>query len=143
MANVSLYDIYQTRPLDPFGDVFNGFFRPVRVDNAPDVQLRMDVKENDNKYTVHAEIPGVAKEDIQVTIDGSQVSISAEVKKENEVKDGESVLRSERYYGKVSRSFKVSSEIDESSSQAKYENGVLELVLPKKAASGSKRLTVN
>ncbi len=101
------------------------------------------LKEDDNNYTVHAEIPGVAKDDIQVTIDGNQVSISAEVKKESEVKEGESTLRSERYYGKVSRSFAVSSEIDESASQAKYDNGVLELVLPKKAVTASKRLTVN
>jgi HSP20 family protein len=143
MANVSRYDIYQTRRLDPFADVFKDFFRPLRIDGAAEVQLRMDVKEDDNNYTVHAEIPGVAKDDIQVTIDGNQVSISAEVKKESEVKEGESALRSERYYGKLSRSFAVSSEIDESASQAKYDNGVLELVLPKKAASASKRLTVN
>jgi HSP20 family protein len=143
MANVSLYDIYQTRRLDPFADVLKDFFRPVRIDGATDVQLKMDVKEDDNNFTVHAEIPGVAKDDIQVTIDGNQVSISAEMKKENEVKEGESVLLTERYYGKVSRSFTVSSDIDESASQAKYDNGVLELVLPKKAATASKRLTVN
>lgn len=142
MANVSRYNPFQTSSLDPFGDVFNGFFRPVRIEGAPEVQIKMDVKEDDKSYSVHAEIPGVKKDDIHVNIDGNQVSISAEVKQEIEVKEGEAALRSERFFGKVSRSFSVSNEIDESASQAKYENGVLELVLPKKAAS-SKRLTIN
>jgi HSP20 family protein len=143
MASVSRYDPFQTHSFDPFGEVFKGFFRPVRVDGATDVQLKMDVKEDDKNYTVHAEIPGVKKDDIQVTIDGNQVSISAEVKQEKEVKDGEAVLRSERFFGKVTRSFAVSTEIDESASQANYDNGVLQLVLPKKAAAASKRLTIN
>jgi HSP20 family protein len=103
----------------------------------------MDVREDDKSYTVHAEIPGVKKEDIHVTIVGNQVSISAETRQEKEVKEGEKVLRSERYYGKVSRSFSVASDIDESASQAKYNDGVLELVLPKKAATASRRLTIN
>jgi HSP20 family protein len=115
----------------------------VRIEGAPDVKLKMDVKEDDKSYTVHAEIPGVKKDDIHVTIDGNQVTISAEVKQEKEVKEGEAVLRSERFFGKVSRSFSVSSDIDESASQAKYNDGVLELVLPKKVAAASKRLTVN
>lgn len=143
MANISRFNPFQTSSVDPFEDVFRGFFRPVRIDGAPDVQLKMDVKEDDKGYTVYAEIPGVKKDDIHVTIDGNQVSISAEVKQEKEVKEGEAVLRSERYFGKVSRSFSVASEIDESASQAKYDNGVLELVLPKKAASASKRLTIS
>jgi HSP20 family protein len=143
MANISRFNPFQTTSLDPFDDVFRGFFRPVRVEGAPDVQLKMDVKEDEKSYTVHAEIPGVKKDDIHVTIDGNQISISAEVKQEKEVKEGEAVLRSERFFGKVSRSFSLASEIDESASQAKYDNGVLELVLPKKAASASKRLTIN
>lgn len=142
MANLTRFDPFQLSNLDPFDDVFKGFFRPVRVEGAPDVQIKMDVKEDDKRYTVHAEIPGVKKEDIHVTIDGNQVSISAETKQEKEVKDGEKVLRSERYYGKVSRSFSVASDIDEAASQAKYSDGVLELVLPKKAAATSKRLTI-
>jgi HSP20 family protein len=92
---------------------------------------------------VHAEIPGVKKEDIHVTIDGSQVSISAETRQEKEIKEGEKVLRSERYYGKVSRSFSLASEIDEAAAQAKYSDGVLELSLPKKTAASSRKLTIN
>ena len=82
------------------------------------------------------------KEDIHVTIDGNQVAISAEVKKEKEVKEGEKVLRSERYYGKVSRAFTLGQDVDEAAAQAKYANGVLELHLPKKVAPASRKLVI-
>jgi HSP20 family protein len=142
MANITRFDPFQISTLDPFDDVFKGFFRPVRTEGAPDVQIKMDVKEDDKAYIVHADIPGVKKEDIHVTIDGNLVSISAETKQEKEVKEGEKLLRSERYYGKASRSFSLASEIDEGASQAKYSDGVLELTLPKKAATSSKKLTI-
>jgi len=100
-------------------------------------------KEGDKAYTVHAEMPGVKKEDIHVTIDGNTVSISAEVKKDSEEKEGEKVLRSERYYGKVSRSFGLGQEVDEASASAKFNDGVLELVLPKKAPTASRTLTIH
>jgi len=102
----------------------------------------MDVKEQGENYVVHAELPGVKKEDIHVVVDGNQVSISAEVKQEKEVKEGDRVLRSERYFGKVSRSFQIGQEIDDSKATAKFNEGVLELTLPKRAASPNKRLTV-
>ena len=90
--------------------------------------------------SVHAEIPGVKKEDIQISIDGNQVSISAEVKREKEEKQGEKLLRVERYYGKVYRAFSLAQDVDQENAKAKYENGVLELTLPKKAASATRRL---
>lgn len=128
---------------DAFDDLFRGFFmRPVRLESGQEVQIKIDVKEDDKAYTVHAEIPGVKKDDIHVTIDGNQVAISAEVKNEKEVKKGEKVLRSERYYGKVSRAFTLGSDLDEASSQARYDNGVLELTLPKKATIQSRRLKI-
>ena len=129
---------------DAFDDLFRGFLmRPVRMEGTPDMQIKLDIKEGEKAYTVHAEIPGVKKEDIHVTIDGNQVAISAEVKNEKEVKEGEKVLRSERYYGKVSRAFTVAQDVDEGASTAKYNDGLLELTLPKKAAAMSKRLTIN
>ena len=131
--------------LDPLDDLFRGFFvRP--VDMSGNVQqppsIKMDVKEQGDNYLVHAELPGVKKEDIHVVVDGNQVSISAEVKQEKEVKEGDRVLRSERYFGKVSRSFQLGQEIDDSKAAAKFNEGVLELTLPKRAASPNKRLTV-
>lgn len=140
MANLIRFN-----PIDEtFDDLFRGFFmRPVRFESGQELQFKVDVREDDKAYTVHAELPGVKKEDIQVTIDGSQVAISAEAKHEKDVKEGETVLRSERYYGKVSRTFALDSDVDEASAQARYENGVLELTLPKKAPLQAKRLEIH
>lgn len=138
MANITRYE--------PFGDLddfFKGFFvRPVSFEGKPQIQIKMDLKETDDAYTVHADIPGVKKEDIQVSIDGNQVSISAETKLEKEEKEGEKVLRSERYCGKVARSFTLAHDVDEEKAQAKYSDGVLELTLPKKAVSSAKKLAI-
>jgi len=82
------------------------------------------------------------KEDIHVSIDGAVVSISAVRREEKEVKEGKQVLRSERYFGKVSRSFQLPQEVDEAQASAKYNDGVLELVLPKKVAAQAKRLSI-
>ena len=132
---------------DPFDDLLRGFFvRPVDMTagiqgEAP--QMRVDVKEDESAYQVHAELPGIKKEDIHVHIDGPVVSISAERKQEKEVKEGERILRPERYFGKVSRSFQLGQEIDEGKSSAKFNDGVLELSLPKKAPEQAKRLTID
>lgn len=129
---------------DPFSDdFFKGFaMRPVYklMDGEP--QMRVDVKEDDRNYFVNAEIPGVKKEGIKVSVDGNQVSISAEVKSEKEEKEGERVVRSERYYGNVARSFTLSDDVDQAASLAKYEDGVLHLTLPKKPGGQSKLLTI-
>ena len=143
MANLTRIDPFSVSVFDPFDDVFKGFFRPVSLENATQPQLKMDVQEDERSYTVHAEIPGVDKENIQVTIDGSHVAISAEVRRENEVKDGARSLRSERYYGKVSRSFVLENEVDETKAEANYKDGVLQLVLPKKVVAAAKKLTSN
>ena len=104
--------------------------------------IKMDVTEQNGAYLVKAEIPGVGKDDIQVSIEGNQVTIGAEVKREKDVKDGERVLRSERYYGSVYRGFTLPVEVDEAASEAKYENGVLQLKLVKKPASTGRKITV-
>lgn len=131
-------------PLDEtFDNLFKGFFvRPMAVENQPQAQFRIDVKEDDGAYVVQAEIPGVKKEDINVTINGNQVTISAEVKREREDRQGEKVLRSERYYGKVYRGFSLAQDVDEASAQAKYNEGVLELRLPKKAAVSARKISI-
>jgi HSP20 family protein len=129
---------------DPLDDLFRGFFvRPVEMNtpsNAP--AIRMDVTEQPKSFVVHAELPGVKKEDIHVQVEGNQVMITAEVRQGKEVKEGDRVLRSERYYGQVSRSFQLAQDIDDSQAAAKFNDGVLELTLPKKMASASKRLSI-
>lgn len=131
--------------LDPFDDLFRGFFvRPVEFNGAQSQppSIKMDVKEEGDSYLVHAELPGVKKEDIHVVVDGNQVSISAETKQEKEVKEGDRVLRSERYFGKVSRSFQLEQDLDDTKATAKFNDGVLELTLPKRTASPNRRLNI-
>ena len=148
MHHVQLYDPFATTGLD---DLFRGLFKPVQVARDAAVAIKVDVTDKDNGYVVHAEIPGVNRNDIQVTIEGSQVTIAAEVKRTVDTKDGNGkdgdkhdkrVLRSERYYGAVYRSFVLPVELDEEASTAKYENGVLELQLAKKAAVAGRKLTI-
>ena len=135
---------------NPLEDAFENMFRgvPVWLPNpetrapAP-TQFRMDVTENDKEYQVLAELPGVKKEDISITINGNDVAVSAEVKHEKDVKNDETVLRAERYYGKIQRAFALGQEVDEATAQAKYNDGVLELTLPKKTAAAAKRLVVH
>ena len=140
MGSITRYSPFE----DAFDDLFRGFFvRPVSFDApAGAAQFRVDVSENEKAYTLRAEIPGVKKEDIHVTIDGDTVTVSAEVKNEKEVKNGDRVLRSERYYGKVYRAFTLGQPVDEAGTSAQYVNGVLELTLPKKAAAQAKRITI-
>ena len=132
--------------IDPFDDLFRGFFvRPVDFNGAPaqTPSIKMDVQEQGDSYLVHAELPGVKKEDIHVVVEGNLVSISAEVKQEKETKEGDRVLRSERYFGKVSRSFQLEQDLDDTKAAAKFNDGVLELTLPKRIAIRSKRLTIS
>ncbi len=126
-----------------FDDLLKGFFvRPMSFEGQIPVQMRIDVQEEGSAYVVHAEIPGVKKEEIHVTIDGDQIAISTEVKRNREEKQGEKVLHSERHYGKVYRAFTLPQDVDEASAQAKYNDGVLELRLPKKSASSAKKLSI-
>lgn len=126
---------------DFFRDTAPGFFvKPVRGDALP-AQIRVDVQETPEAYQLVAEIPGVSKEDIQIDIEGKRVSLRAEIKPRDRLDDGVRLLRSERYYGAVQRSFQLPAEVDNAAARARYENGVLSLNLPKKAAA-SLRVTI-
>ncbi len=130
---------------DMLDDFFKGYFvRPMRfTGEMPEMpMIKMDVKEGEKEYTMHAELPGVSKDDIHVTIEGNTISVSAEVKRNTEQKEGDKVLRSERYYGKVNRSFTLGQEVDEAAARAKFDTGILELVLPKKAAAMTRKLQI-
>jgi len=148
MANITrfdpLSDLVSFAPFRNFEDLFRVPQMRSFVRNLPtEPEIRMDVSEDDKAYHVKAEVPGVKKEDIHVAVEDDQVSITAEVKKEREDKKGETVLRSERYYGMQSRSFTLMHDVDQSKAEAKYQDGVLELTLPKKSNGGAvKQLTV-
>lgn len=129
---------------DTFESALRRFFSPVPLDiNAQAIQMRVDVSEKKDAYVVKADLPGVKKDDINVRIDGNIVQIDAEVKQEKETRGSDDkVLRSERYYGSVSRTFSLSQDVDDAKAVAKYADGVLTLELPKKATTASKKVTV-
>ena len=88
-------------------------------------------------------MPGVAKEDVKVSIDGRRVSIEAQLRKDEEKKEGDRVVYRERSLSSYARSFSVASEVDQAESSAKLENGVLTLTLAKRGAPASTRIAVN
>jgi HSP20 family protein len=128
--------------LDPFRgyeDMFKRLWmRPMPGEFEFPSDIKLDVEEDDKAYVIKADLPGVAKDDIKVSIDGNRVAITAEVKKEK----GKNVLRSERYYGSLYRSFMLDHDVDDAKAEAKYQDGVLELKLPKKPGAAAKQLTV-
>ena len=143
MLNVARFSPFD----DAFDHLLRGFVvRPAAQDAnatvATAVRFRADIIESDKAYTVHAELPGVKKEDIQIAIDGDQLAISAETRAEKEAKEGERVLRTERYSGKYHRAFALDVAVDEDAIAARYADGVLELTLPKKATAAAKRITI-
>lgn len=146
MANLMRYDPFNDiARFDPFRDI-EDLMRDYRLvpawrgaDAAP--PIRIEVTESDQAYALKAEIPGVKKEDIKVAIDGHQVTLSAEIKRESETKE-QNMLRSERYYGQQSRSFTLPQEVDDAQAVAKYHDGILELTLPKKPGTAPKQLQI-
>ena len=138
MHNLTVYHPFAHNGFD---ELVRGLFRPARFEKSA-ASIKVDVVETDTAYIVKAELPGVNKDEIQVSIEGDVVTIGAEVKREKETKDGERVIRSERYSGNVYRAFTLPVEIDEAASTAKYENGVLELTLTKKPAAPGRKLTI-
>ena len=130
---------------DFFRDVAPSFYvRPLHGDPLPSpAQIKIDVKESERAYTVQAELPGVPKDDIQVSLDGNVVTVRAEVKQQDAQTKDDKVLRSERYFGSVSRSFQLPQDIDQGESRAKFDNGVLTLTLPKKVGGKTQRLSID
>lgn len=139
---------------DPFSDIarfepfrnFEEFFKDFRI--VPSLRtletgtlIRMDLSETDQAYIIKAEMPGLKKDDIKVGIEGNQVSISVEARKEEEQKTG-NMVRSERYYGQQYRSIALPQEVDDTNAEAKYQDGILELTLPKKPGTGSKQIAI-
>ncbi|HXI37798.1 MAG TPA: Hsp20/alpha crystallin family protein [Burkholderiales bacterium] len=141
MASITRYDPFN----ELVDDLFKGFLvRPVSYEGRGDVlpKVKVDVAEKNGAYKVTAELAGVKKDDIKLAVDGAQVTLEAEVKQEKEAATDERVLHTERTYGKVTRSFTLPQEVDEARAQAKFQDGVLELTLPKKAAPQRKQITI-
>jgi len=141
MNELMSFDPFSPSPIE---DTLRSMMRPWRMEageRAP--AFRLDIAETDKDYQIKAEIPGVNKEDIDVRIEGSQVTLSAEVRREKQEKDDGRVLRSERAYGYASRSFTLGCPLDDAKADARYENGVLSLSIPKKAEAAGRKLSIH
>src|SRR5215467_10936008 len=142
------YTLTRRDPFGLFDELFTDFFVRngavvSRGNELPAaVRARLDVIDKSDKFEVLVDLPGVKKDDIQVTIEGPRVAITAETKSQKEEKDGDRVLHSERYAASYARSFELPAEVTEQGAEASFENGVLKLALPKRATVTSKRLSV-
>ncbi|MCS0587788.1 Hsp20/alpha crystallin family protein [Massilia norwichensis] len=135
---------------DQFGrmveSMFQDFFAPLaqgaRMLDDGLAMPRLDVSETEKTFEVHAELPGVKKDDVKVSIDGQRVTIEGECQQANEQRQGEQVVYSERSTRRYQRSFTLPSEVDDAAAEARLENGVLALTLPKRQGNAAKRLTI-
>lgn len=125
--------------------LLNDLFRPALAVEARSeaLPIRIDVRESAEAYTVYAELAGVRKEDIAVEIEGNEVTLSAETRRDAQPKEGEKWLRTERFFGKSARRFALPVELDETKAAAKFTDGVLELTLPKKASAVARKIEIN
>lgn len=144
--------IRTARPLtrrfnDDLDAMFEGFFRPMRWADeefaSEGLAPRLDVTERNGEFVVKAELPGIKKEDIDISVENGVLTITAESRSETEEKDGERVIRQERRYGKYLRSLRLGKAVDEKQVKASYKDGILELVLPKAEEVKPKKITVD
>jgi HSP20 family protein len=103
----------------------------------------LDVSETEQAYTVKLDLPGVAKEDVKIAIEGRQISVQASSSQRSDKQEGERVLYAERLLASYARSFTLPLEVDQAESSARLEHGVLTLQLAKRSATKASQLTVN
>ncbi|MHB1511629.1 MAG: Hsp20/alpha crystallin family protein [Acidiferrobacter sp.] len=130
---------------DELDNLLEGFFRPLRrrtEGGATGVVPAMDVTERENEYLIRMDMPGVNREDIDITLAEGVLTICGEVRRQHEERSGDRVIREERCYGKLSRSVRLGSHIDEKKVTANYKDGVLELMLPKAEEVKPKKISV-
>ncbi len=142
-------DVARYDPFDLLEGVVKSMLRPsyeMAVAQGRFGSIPVDVFEDDTRYTVFAELPGVKKDDVTIQVERNALSISAEVKRENAVDQGqgkERMILNERRFGSLSRTLELGAEIDDSKAEATYRDGVLMLKLPKSESAQPKRLTIH
>jgi HSP20 family protein len=126
-----------------FDDIFDDFFGNRWLDHSEYSYWTpaVDVIEEDNKYILKMDLPGLSKDDVKISVDNDTLKISGEKKYENEEKK-KNYHRCERYYGKFERSFNLGKEIDTEKIEANFKNGVLNLELTKAESAKPKAIEV-
>ena len=131
---------------DELDNLLEGFFRPLRRRSESGVAAgavpAMDVTERENEYVIRLDMPGVNREDIDITLAEGVLTVSGEVRRQHEEKAGDRLIREERCYGKMVRSVRLGSHIDDKKVSANYKDGVLELTLPKAEEMKPKKITI-
>jgi len=128
---------------DDFDNVVNSLFKPVRnVTNGQALAPSVDIAETDKAYILKAELPGVSKDDLDVSIKDGLLTINAESKFEHDEEKQGRLIRQERRYGKYVRSLRLGADVDESKVKADYKDGVLALTLPKAEEVQPKKIEV-
>jgi HSP20 family protein len=127
-----------------FDDTFERFLNPLPAgDGVAARSPSLDVAETARDYTVKLDMPGVAKEDVKVSIEGRQVTVQAQSQRNDEKKDGERIVYRERSVSSYARTFTLPVEVDQTEANARLDQGVLTLTLPKRGARNAAQLTVN
>lgn len=139
--------------LTPRKSLFDEFFRdfplgysirPLHGDPLPAAsQFNVEIKDSESAVIVQAEIPGVDKEDIDISVDGNVLTIGAEVRQYDADTENEKVVHSERYYGAVQRRFSLPASVSDEKAKAEYKDGMLILTLPKEVPNGTKKIAIN
>ena len=113
---------------DIFDDFFDEGFFPKKERNL----MKTDIREKKDKYIVDIDLPGFEKENISLSLNNGYLDISAKTEKEENSEEEERFVRQERFYGECSRSFYVGEDITEEDINAKFNNGILKIEIPKK-----------
>lgn len=128
-----------------FDDTLERFFGPLGSGSEAGAPRSpaLDVAESESAFTVKLEVPGVAKEDVKVSIDGRNVTVQAQSQHSEERNDGDRIVYRERSLGSYARSFRLPVEVEQAEANAKLDNGVLTLTLPKRNVRTAAQITVN
>ena len=124
--------------------LFDRLVSPIKSPNNMEARSpALEVTEGEQDYTVKVDLPGMSKEDVKISVDGRRVTVEASSSKNEEKKEGDRILYTERSIASFSRSFTLPLEIDQAQSSAKMDNGVLTLTLAKRTASAAKQLSIS
>jgi HSP20 family protein len=125
-------------------NILNGFLRaPMTSSLNTSVHFpAIDISETDSAYLVKADMPGMRKQDFDITVSDGVLTINAEHAEETNEKDNGRLIRQERSYGKFSRSLRIGSDVDDKKVTAKYQEGILNLTLPKEAKAQARQVQV-
>jgi HSP20 family protein len=125
--------------------MFDRFFRPMPWPEEAAAEAlvpAMDIVEREDEYVVRTNMPGIRKENIQITLEDGMLTIAGETRDEQVEKEKGRVIRQERHYGRYVRSLRLDTHVDEKKIKATYKDGVLELVLPKAEEVKPKKISV-